>query len=439
MSAIRSWAPLIIALCAAASAWADGIVLSEAVGGPECIRVAMSMKLAGDMVVAQAGKPTTLKLAALAEHRYRERVLSANSGSIAKRAARYYDDARAAISVDGVNNPRMLRPERRLIVCDRQNESIVCHSPAGTLTREEVEIVGEHFDTLALPGVLSDKPVAVGDSWKLTDAVVQALCNFDSLSANELTASLSQIKDGVAVVAVAGTAKGAENGAQATVKVTATARYSLIARRITVVEWKQSDSRDQGPASPAVNAETIITIERSAVETPRELSDEALATVAVGKDAAEALKSLTIRDLKGRFEVVCSRDWQVTGRTESNLVLRLLDRGEFVAQATITPWQKAEPGQHMDAAAFRDAMLRSPGWTSEGLLTEGETPGRTGRWVYRVVARGQMENIAVLQTFYLVAGPNGDQVVVAITTKPAQADKLAGRDALLVDGLEFAK
>ena len=136
--------------------------------------------------------------------------------------------------------------------------------------------------------------------------------------------------------------------------------------------------------------------------------------------------------------MACSRDWQVTGQTESHLVLRLIERGEFVAQATITPWQKSEPGTHTDAKSFREAMIASPGWAFEEVVQEGEMLGQaSGRWVYRLAARGQMDNISVLQVFYLVAGPKGDQAVVAITFKPAQAAKLGARDVLLVDGLSF--
>jgi hypothetical protein len=158
-----------------------------------------------------------------------------------------------------------------------------------------------------------------------------------------------------------------------------------------------------------------------------------------GFEIPDSLLRLVVSDVKRRFTIACSRDWQVTGQTEAHLVLRLIDRGEFVAQATITPWEHAEAGKHSDGKAFREAMVSAPGWTFEELLQEGEMPDQhNGRWSYRVAARGQMDGIAVLQLFYLVAGPKGDQIVVAITFKPAQAAKLGARDAQLLDGLEFS-
>jgi hypothetical protein len=435
----RAQFALAAALLLGSSVQAQPVMLAEDSKVNDCYRLALTMKLTGEMVVVQDGKPATLKLAASAEHRFDERVLTVDgSRDVATKVARYYADARAAVTVDGAMNPRTLRPERRLIVAQRPTDALLCYSPSGNLTREELEIVSEHFDTLALGGLLPKKSVAVGDSWKLGDAAVQALCLFDGLVSQDLAGKLVDIANGAAVFTVTGSAKGIELGAQVAVTISATGRFDLATKRIAALQWKQSDVRDQGPASPAVNAETIITIAREVSTEPKELSDIALVGVPRGFEAPDSLLRLTVRDVKGRLAVACSRDWQVTGQTESHTVLRLIERGEFVAQATITPWQKAEPGKHIDAKMFRDAMIASPGWSLEEVLQEGEMPGQpAGRWVYRLAARGQMESISVLQVFYLVAGPLGDQAVIAITFKPAQAAKLGARDVLLVDGLEF--
>jgi hypothetical protein len=429
-----------VVFVAASAVRADSIPLVESIKPDEISKISLTMKLNGEMVVVQGGKTSNLKLTASAEHRFRERVLAVqSSGPLPTKVARYYDDARAVINVDGGANPRTLRSERRLIVAQRPSDTLICYSPSGSLTREELDTVSEHFDTLALTGLLPGKSVAIGDTWRISEPVVQALCQFDGLVSHELTGKLSEVKDGTAIITVSGSAKGIELGAQVAVKIAATARFDLAKKRLAALEWKQSDVRDQGPASPAVTAETIVTISRESISESAELSEAAIAAVPQGFEIPDSLLRLVVSDVKRRFTIACSRDWQVTGQTEAHLVLRLIDRGEFVAQATITPWERAEAGKHTDGKAFREAMVAAPGWTFEELLQEGEIPDQhSGRWIYRVAARGQMDGIAVLQLFYLVAGPKGDQVVVAITFKPAQANKLGIRDAQLLDGLEFS-
>jgi hypothetical protein len=227
-------------------------------------------------------------------------------------------------------------------------------------------------------------------------------------------------------------------GAQAKVTVSATGRYDLARKRIVALDWKQKDERDQGPASPVVNAETTVTLTRQMIEEPKELSDVALVSVPQGFDVPEPLKLVSIPDAKGRFDLACGRDWQVVSQTDAHLVLRLLDRGDFVAQATVTSWTKAEPGKHADVKEFRDQMLSSPGWQPEEVVQEEELPKLpNGRFVYRLVARGDMDGVKVIQSFFLVAGAKGDQAVVVFTLKQTQAAKLGARDLILVDGLDF--
>jgi hypothetical protein len=441
MAVLRSAAVLVLAMLIAGPAHAQTCPLTESPQANESFALHLSLTLAGEMTVHQEGQTVKLKIAAQAEHGFRERVLAVQKdGPLVTKAARYYDDARAAITVDGATSQRTLRADRRLIVAQRPQDALLCYCPQGSLTREEMETVSEHFDTLALAGLLPGKDVAVGDTWKVGNPAAQALCLFDGLVENDLTGKLTEVRNGEALIAIAGIARGIELGAQAKVAVTATAKFDLSRKRLTALEWKQKDDRDQGPASPAITVETTTTVTRKPIEEPKELTDVALAGVPQGFDVPAPLTLVSIRDVKERFNLNAGRDWQVVSQTDSRLVLRLLDRGDFVAQATVTPWAKADAGQHLDAKEFREQMLASPGWQAEDVLQEGDLPNQpVGRYVYRLTARGEMDAVKVVQCFYLVASPKGEQVVVAFTLKLTQVNKLGARDMVLVDGLELTK
>jgi hypothetical protein len=441
MAISRLTGAVILATLFAGGVRAETYPLAEVPQSGECFEVQITLKLAGEISVAQEGQPVKLKLATQAEHRFREKVLAVQKDSpLVTKAARHYDDVRATLTVDGTTSQRTLRTERRLVVAQRAQDALLCYSPAGLLTRGEVESVSEHFDTLALAGLLPSKAVAVGDTWKVDNSVAQALCQFEGLVDNTLTGTLTAVKNGEAVITIAGAARGIELGAQVKMTVTATVKFDVAGKRLTAVEWTQKDDRDQGPASPAATAEATVTLTRKCIEEPKELTDVALAGVPAGLETPAPLTLVTIRDTKNRFELNVGRDWQVVSQTDARLVLRLLDRGDFVAQATITPWQKAEPGKHAEIKEFREQMLGSPGWQAEDVLQEGELPNQAdGRYVYRLTARGEMDGVKVVQCFYLVANAKGDQVVTAVTLKQTQVTKLGARDMILVDGLELVK
>jgi hypothetical protein len=115
----------------------------------------------------------------------------------------------------------------------------------------------------------------------------------------------------------------------------------------------------------------------------------------------------------------------------------MLDRGDFVAQVTITPWSQARPGEHLTGDAFQQQMTKVAGWEPTDVLQVGEVAADGGRWIYRVSALGQLEGVKVVQNFYLVAGPGGEQVVLAFTMTQAQAEKLAARDLALAGSIDF--
>ena len=118
-------------------------------------------------------------------------------------------------------------------------------------------------------------------------------------------------------------------------------------------------------------------------------------------------------------------------------MLRLLERGDFLGQATLTPWTPAEKGKHLSPEDFKTAMNSTPGWEPERELQAGEVPSdKEGRWTYRLSVTGKMDGVDVLQNFYLIAGPDGEQVVVLFAMTPKQADKLGVRDLAFVGGLE---
>ena len=75
------------------------------------------------------------------------------------------------------------------------------------MTRSELEVT-QHLDTLVLPGLLPGKAMSVGQTWKVPNAVVQALRAFEGLESRYLTAKLESVSGDEAVISVAGSARG---------------------------------------------------------------------------------------------------------------------------------------------------------------------------------------------------------------------------------------
>ena len=436
MFARRVFVAAAVLLAAASAVRCETYLLAEASQAGDCFHVTIDMKLTGEIRVRKGDGVAKMTLAANASHDFQERVLAAGADGLAQKIARVYDTARAVIHVNDDASERTLRPDRRLVVAQRDKQQLLVYSTGGGFTQEELEVAHDHFDTLVLPGLLPGKAAAVGDTWKVPNAVAQEVCLFEGLTEQTLVGKLEEVKDGVAVFSIAGASNGIDQGAMVKTTVNATGKFDLQSKRLIELTWTQKDDRDQGPVSPASTVEATTTLVRKPIEQPARLSDVAL--VSAPADAPPAsMVQLECNDPKGRFSFLYARDWQVTSQTDAHVVLRLMENGDFVAQATVTPWTRAAKGTHLTPDAFRDAMNETPGWEPEKELDAREAPSPDDRWIYRISELGKMDDVEVLQNFYLVAAPGGEQLVVAVTLTPKQAEKLGARDLALVGGIEL--
>jgi hypothetical protein len=413
--------------------------LSEPPKTGENFQISMETTLKGVMKIKKGDQKSDIQLSARNQHIYFEKILGVQKG-VVRKSARHYDKALCVAVIGNQKSERTLRDERKLMVAQRLEDNLLCYSPAGPLTNTELEVVSEHFDSLHVSGMLPEKEVAIEETWKISNRSAQALCLFDGLVDHDLTAKLKEVKEGMAVITIEGKASGIELGAMAKLEISASARYDLLNHRLVFIEWKQKDQRDQGPASPATEVETTTKVKREALlEEPAELSKTALVAVPAEDDPPGLLKQLAFNDAKERFSLLYARDWHIVGQTDNHVVLRLLDRGDFVAQATITYWNKMDAGKHMGVEEFRKLTSESPGWVMQEVVEAGEIPSDPGRWLYRLAARGDLDGIRVVQNFFILAGPKGDQMIVTITMKPTSAGKIGTKDVSLVNAIDFPK
>src|SRR5262245_22916892 len=148
---------------------------------------------------------------------------------------------------------------------------------------------------------------------------------------------------------VTGNAEGIDLGAQVKMTVEATMQFDLKAHHIVLLEWTQQDNREQGPASPATKVKAVTKMERTVIVTPESLTDVALVSVPDGFEPPAKMTCLEYHDPKGRYDLAFAREWQIVGETPEHLILQYMERGDFIAQVTVTSWTPAGKGKHLSA------------------------------------------------------------------------------------------
>jgi hypothetical protein len=436
MVALRGWLVLGALAFVASEGPAQTCDLTEPVKVGDCFDIQLKMKVEGTLNVKRDSTPVKLPLQADAQHHFSERVLAVTPGGVTEKAARNYSSARILIHILRDRMEHSLRPDRRLIVAQRHKDECLVYSPAGALTRQELDLTQRHFDTLFIMGLLAGKQVGVGDTWAVAPHVAQAMGNYEGVVESDLTGKVARIDEAVAVFSVSGKVTGVDSGALVKSTVEATGKFDRATHCLVELEWKQKDDREQGPVSPASSFESVNHVVRKKIDQPEQLNDVALISVPEGYEPPLPMTQLEHSDAKGRFSLLHLRNWHIVGQTDNHIVFRLLDRGSFIAQATIAPWKSADPGKHMTPEEFIEQVNKTPNWQpAETPLQAGEVPSTDKRWIFRYSTLGQLAGEEVLQNFYLVAAPTGEQVAVTFTLTPKQAEKLAAADLSFVGNL----
>jgi hypothetical protein len=424
-------------LALVASAQGQTILLQEKFKPDIHFHVDLHMELKGKLLIQQGGKTDSLDQQAKADHDYVERVLKDEDNGLITRAARFYQSAKVAIVTKDNKTERTLPADRALIVTQRSKDgSLLSWSPTGPMSRTDLDLF-DHFDTLSLPGLLPNEKVSAGATWKLTNAAAQGLCYFEGLTSHSLTGKLDAVKDQKATFSISGDARGISTGADVKLKVNATGIFDLTTGTIVSLTWTQQDDREQGPASPAMSAQVTVKLTREKVQPVAQLNELNLAAVLAAPNPPADKLILTYHDPKDRYDLRHDRSWMPVARTNEHLVLRLLDRGDFVAQVSISCWPNAGSGKHADPKEFKEAMERTPGWAQQVVIDPGTPKQEGANWTYRYAAKGTLNGQPTVQYFYLIAGPNGDQAVMAFAMTESQSAKLDPRDLDLVRSLAF--
>jgi hypothetical protein len=431
MRSFRKIAALLFALgLSSISIAQDKVLLKNEQKVGDGWHVALDMKLTGKIKLRDAEKVVALDLKATAQHDFEERVLTVSDGKPTS-VGRFYNTAKADITLQDKTINKTLRTDRRFQTALVSSDSpTVTYSPVGPLTDEELELTGEHLDVLAIHGLLPNKEVTVGDKWEVPFSVAQALAGVDAVIKSKLECKFEKIERNHAIITLTGDIEGISKGSTLKATMAAGLVYSLEAKHFTGCTWRYRENKEQGPLNPAAEIESEISATWKHGLALTEVTDGKASTIPA--TPPPALLMLEFRDAASRFAFNYERNWGVVSKTEKQAVLRLLDRGELIAQMNLTPYQQVKPGEHATLDEVEKLVGQAPGYKLDKVLEKTTVEASPGFWIGKVSTTGEASELPMQQIVYAIAGPRGDQVLLSFTVETEQAAKLAGKDLSLV-------
>ncbi len=227
-------------------------------------------------------------------------------------------------------------------------------------------------------------------------------------------------------------------GGEGTIACDGTFTFDRRAGRIDRLTLSRAESRKPGPVEAGLDVKSTLTVERRGLEAaPAELSDGVIA--GLPRDADPAREELLLIAPGGKSTLRHDRDWHTYWDDARLTVLKRLDHGEVVAQCNLAAGPNAGPGRHQDPDQFRDDVRRALGPRFGQFLGQGEVEGDpAGGFRYKVGVQGREGDLAVVWDYFLVAGPEGDQLLATFTLAASAAKAFADQDTRLIGSLRWA-
>ena len=385
--------------------------------------------------VGDTPKPLALKVETRLD--FVERVVKVDDRGRPARAVRQVLQAASAINGEVRPMAAVLRPEVALLVAEPLPGGVTVASPGGPLTRSELELVQGPGDPFELDGLLPSGPVAVGARWKVSDATARALCDYDTLTASTLEATLATADDTSAVVRLRGEVRGSVLGGEGTIAGSGSYTFDRKAARVSKLVLERAEVRGAGPVEAGLDVKSTLTVTREVVAPPAALADDALARLNLDRpDPTRTL--LRLAPPGGRYSLRHDRDWHTYWDDTRLTVLKRVERGEAVAQCNLRVGPSAGKGRHQDLDQFRDDIRRGLGTRFVQFLGAGEVAGDpAGHFRYKVGVQGRQGDVGVVWYYYLLASPEGDQMVATFTLADTQAKAFGAEDERLIGSFRW--
>lgn len=351
-----------------------------------------------------------------------------------RRSVRYYREAGASIQVDKHGDSPILREDMRLIAVQSDNNGLAISSPHGPLTREELDLIDIPANSLLLDRMLPKDKVKIGDSWKIGDSTLAALMCVDVMSHNDVTCELSQIDQSIAKMKIAGRLDAAVGGVATEIELDGNASFDLDKHCLTSIQLHIKQRRSVGYFAPGMEVTAQLSIQIAP------LANSELLTSTIIKEAAEtnpASHPLALRSEAGGFHLVYDRRWHITRNETTLVVLRLIDRGELIAQCNISPLPKLDQGKTVTIEQFQSEVRQSLGKRFDHFDTVAEGKGAGGLRILKVVVSGFASEIPIQWRYYLAIDPDGRRIAIAYTMESDLIERFADADLAMTESLEF--
>ncbi len=415
--------------------------LSPRISAGDLQHVKVLFELDGTLTLkAETSGPVTTPVKLKAQMIYDEKVVepATRVATWPQSTVRSYETAKATIKFrEGEVQPN-LREDRRIVgVSAAKTNNVVLYSPLGPMSRDELDLIDLPANSALIDGLLPNRTVSVGDTWKLNTDILPAILGLDAISHHTLECTLDRIQDNLAVLHAKGTVTGAAEGVTSEIALAAKFSFDMTRRRVSWFAMSLNERRAVGHAQPGIKATARVQMAiagRSHVPT---LDPNVLADLNLTADDASRL--LEFSSPTGGFEILIERNWHEMVERQDVSVLRLVDRGDLIAQCNISALPPVDEGEQFTIVEFQQDVKNALEANFGEFVTASESLSDSGLHIMRVVATGRTSDLSIDWVYYHISNNESRRASCVFTYESELADRFGAADQTLISSFRFSE
>ena len=400
-------------------------------------RVAVLLEVGGETIYINKQKSQREKLGIVCGLEYLEKtIVPSDQTESIYGAVRQYKKVATAVKIGEDRFEPKLAPEHRTIVVNASERAATLFSPGGSLSREELDAVDIHFNTLLLDRLLPSGPVASGQSWPLDDDLLAIMLGLDEVEKSTVEATLKEATGTLARFELSGRVEGRVLGARTEIELKGRYRFDCRAKQ---VDWLGALIKEN--RRPSEVADGLDVVSRLQITVSPAAGQEILAGSTLDESAVAPASEATYltHDFQGAgCRCKYDRQWFVDDALD---IMRLMDRGTIIGQCNITKLPKQGAERLVSLEDFQDDVRKALGENFGEFVSAKQSVNRNGLRVLRVAVdgavSGQPDRVPIRWTYYHLADREGRQTALTFTVEQENMEQFADADEPIVGSLRF--
>ncbi|MBQ2620897.1 MAG: hypothetical protein IJF84_06115 [Thermoguttaceae bacterium] len=376
---------------------------------------------------------------AVTKLQYNERTIrnGEEDNSFSIQTIRNYKSLDVERTVNGESNKLSLPAEKMTLNVDAEGANVIFFHKKYCMNQDELDALEVMAPSLALETLLPTEPVAIGDTWSISEDSLGALLQLDLLTQAQVEQVLTDVKGSTAIIDVQGLATGEIDGVKTVINFKLKYYYSLKVNRIIWAGMVTNEERRSGPITPDLAIETRVQM----TVTPVNPAEDAQLAAEQWTDPTDELLLISYTSLDGTWSMFHDRKWCISKNEPNQVVFRFMHQGEYIAQCVINKPNNPEITKDMTLAEFRkevEEAVMEENEKTRSILAANEEMSPSNVNVFQVVAADSSDGTQ--WGYYMLKGDKASQqLVFMFTFDETNAEAIGETDMQMIGALEFKK